>query len=68
MATDTAQERTDDGNIDQARIQEFSGRLLEVFTLGVVGLIIDLADRIGLLEVLDDLFQGISGHTRSRSA
>src|ERR687890_890127 len=52
MAADTPQARTSDGAIDQARVEEFAGRLMETFTHGMAGLIIDLADRIGLLEVL----------------
>jgi SAM-dependent methyltransferase len=52
MAADTTQARTSDGAIDDARVQEFAGRLLETLTHGMAGLMIDLADRIGLLEVL----------------
>jgi SAM-dependent methyltransferase len=52
MAADTPQARTGDGAIDQARVQEFAGRLMETFTHGMAGLIIDLAGRTGLLEAL----------------
>jgi SAM-dependent methyltransferase len=52
MAADTTQPGTGDGTIDDARVQEFAGRLMETITHGVAGLIIDLADRIGLLEAL----------------
>jgi SAM-dependent methyltransferase len=52
MAADTTQAWTGDGAIDDARVQEFAGRLMETFTHGIAGLIIDLAHRIGLLEAL----------------
>src|SRR4051795_5381505 len=52
MATDTTQARTGGGAIDDSRGQEFAGRLLETFTHGMAGLIIDLAGRIGLFDVL----------------
>ncbi len=37
---------------DEARVEEFAGRLLATYTQGMVGLIIDLGRRIGLFEAL----------------
>ncbi|MGH8908611.1 MAG: class I SAM-dependent methyltransferase [Egibacteraceae bacterium] len=39
-------------DIDSARVEEFAGRLLTTYTEGMVGLMIDLADRIGLFDAL----------------
>ena len=37
---------------DEARVEEFAGRLIETYTAGVVGLMIDVAYRTGLFEAL----------------
>jgi hypothetical protein len=37
MAADTPQASTGDGAIDEARVQEFAGRLMETFTHGMLG-------------------------------
>lgn len=36
--------------IDEARVEEFAGRLIETYTTGMVGLMIDVAYRTGLFE------------------
>jgi SAM-dependent methyltransferase len=43
---------TDTSSIDEKRVEQFAERLLTTYTEGIVTLMIDLADRTGLLETL----------------
>lgn len=54
MTTDItkSQPTTAGPTIDEARVEQFAGRLLETFTAGMLGLMVDVGHRTGLFEAL----------------
>ena len=50
--TTSDETRTEDSGLDEAAVQEFAGQLFDTYTKGMLTLMIDLADRTGLLEAL----------------